>query len=389
MKLRHLYEQSGNNKFDKFINNDLKRLNKIYSDKGFEMRIVGGAVRDILSDKKPKDYDLATDATPEQSKKLLDVNNIKMIDVGGKRFGTIIAHMKSGDYEITTLRIDKDQDGRKTNVEYVKNWELDAERRDLTFNAMSLDFQGNLYDYFGGEKDLHAGTSRFVGNAEKRIQEDYLRILRYFRFQGKMKKPIFEPETMEIIKNNAKGIPENVTGERIWMEMKQILGGDHLTQIIRKMEETNVLENIYVTSINYNELVRVSKITNDFKLTLAAMLKSPSDLTALKNKWKLSNEEYYPIDFIMKYRDTHVNPEYLYFLSKIPTEYITLLLQYKDETLPNWDKLKSKEFPINGRDLNMKPGPAVGDKLAYLKKKWVDSNYSLNKEQLLDLATKY
>ena len=124
---------------------DLLRLEKIFSSQGYTLRLVGGVVRDLLLGKRPKDIDLATDCIPQEMIKLLDNAGVRYIPTGIQH-GTITAHMNDGDYEITTLRVDKETDGRHAVVEFTKNWKLDANRRDLTINAMSLSLDGTLFD---------------------------------------------------------------------------------------------------------------------------------------------------------------------------------------------------------------------------------------------------
>lgn len=144
------------------------------------MRFVGGVVRDLLLGILPKDIDLATDCTPDNMICMFDKEGIRYIPTGIKH-GTVTVHMNHADYEITTLRIDTLTDGRHAHVEFTEDWKIDAERRDLTINSMSLAIDGTLYDYFDGEKHLKERKVLFVGDPCARIEEDYLRILRYFR----------------------------------------------------------------------------------------------------------------------------------------------------------------------------------------------------------------
>lgn len=138
--------------------------------------------RDLLLGKSPKDIDFATTATPTQMKTMFTAENIRMININGEAHGTITPRINdSENFEITTLRIDVVTDGRHATVEFTTDWLLDANRRDLTINSMFLGFDGSVFDYFYGHDDLLERRVRFVGNADNRIKEDYLRILRYFR----------------------------------------------------------------------------------------------------------------------------------------------------------------------------------------------------------------
>ena len=160
---------------------DLQCLQRLLTAEGYSLRLVGGVVRDLLLGAEPKDVDLATDCVPHDVIGILQRAGIRHIPTG-LQHGTVTAHMASADYEITTLRLDRDTDGRHAVVEFTTDWKADAQRRDLTINAMSLSLDGDLYDYFDGQKHLAEQKVLFVGNAQERIIEDYLRILRYFRF---------------------------------------------------------------------------------------------------------------------------------------------------------------------------------------------------------------
>lgn len=211
-----------NDLFKSIFTDELNQLLDVFNKYNYEIRIAGGAVRDILMDKKPTDLDFATTATPGQMKEMFEKENIRMINMNGEKHGTITARINEKEnYECTTLRIDIVTDGRHAEVEFTTDWLLDANRRDLTINAMFLGFDGSVYDYFYGYEDLMARKVRFVGNAERRIQEDYLRILRYFRFYGRIAKSAYdhEQETLNVITRNVEGL-ERISGERLWVEVK-------------------------------------------------------------------------------------------------------------------------------------------------------------------------
>lgn len=160
---------------------ELLRLEQLFSSNGYTLRVVGGAVRDLLLNRPPKDIDLATDCTPDEMVKLFEAAGMRYIPTG-LQHGTITVHTCEGDYEITTLRVDRVTDGRHAVVDFTKDWEVDASRRDLTINAMSLSLDGSLFDYYNGQTHIAEQKIEFVDDAKKRIEEDYLRILRYFRY---------------------------------------------------------------------------------------------------------------------------------------------------------------------------------------------------------------
>lgn len=222
-----------NELFKSIFTDDLNKLLEIFNKYNYEIRIAGGAVRDILMEKKPTDLDFATTATPAQMKEMFDKEEVRMINMNGEKHGTITARINNNEnYECTTLRIDVTTDGRHAEVEFTTDWLLDANRRDLTINAMFLGFDGSVYDYFYGYEDLLARKVRFVGNAERRIQEDYLRILRYFRFFGRISKSPndHEKDTLDIISKNVEGLAR-ISGERLWVEIRVSMTPPHQSAI--------------------------------------------------------------------------------------------------------------------------------------------------------------
>lgn len=188
-----------------------------------EIRVVGGCVRDVLSNRTPKDWDMCTTATPEETFKILDDAGLRPYDMSNGH-GTICFAYENDVIEITTLRVDEKTDGRHAQVRFVNDFKLDAARRDFTINAMSMDRNYKVYDYFRGQDDLLNQRIRFVGDADARIKEDYLRILRYYRFVGRFSSyDKIDRETAAAIFRNHNGLKQ-ISGERIWMEMQQIFG---------------------------------------------------------------------------------------------------------------------------------------------------------------------
>jgi poly(A) polymerase len=158
-----------------------KEVKKLFDIFGNKIRLVGGSVRDLLLEKQIADFDFATPLNPDEILKTLDENDTKAVPTGLK-YGTITAVINKKNFEITTLRKDQNTDGRHCDVEFVDDYFLDASRRDFTINCLYLDAEGLIYDYFQGIKDLEDKKVRFINDAKKRIEEDFLRILRFFRF---------------------------------------------------------------------------------------------------------------------------------------------------------------------------------------------------------------
>ena len=230
--------------FKALLQTELLELESLFRSNGYDFRLVGGVVRDLLLGWKPKDVDISTNCTPERMMELLDRHKIRYIPTGLKH-GTITVHMGRTDFEVTTLRVDKETDGRHAVVEFTGDWRLDALRRDLTINAMSLTTDGTLYDYFDGQKHLAEKRIVFVGDARQRITEDYLRILRYFRFYGRIVPDAarHESSTLEVIRELAPGLGK-VSVERVWTELAKILTGNHAPRLAQLMYQLGVAESI-------------------------------------------------------------------------------------------------------------------------------------------------
>lgn len=225
-------------------NKNLIKLVGHFEKAGYQIRVVGGAVRDALQNLPCKDIDLCTDADPNEMMELAEKFSLHVIPTG-LQHGTVTFVIDHEPFEVTTLRIDVETDGRHAQVEYTRDFRKDAERRDLTINAMSMDMDGTLYDYFGGEKDLKKNRVKFVGNVEDRISEDYLRVLRWFRFASKMPKfPEFNTIRHELsvfaYGSTFTGLT-NISGERIWMELKKIIQTKHAGEAILWLRNARLL----------------------------------------------------------------------------------------------------------------------------------------------------
>ncbi|MEE2997626.1 MAG: CCA tRNA nucleotidyltransferase, partial [Pseudomonadota bacterium] len=188
---------------------------------GHTLRFVGGCVRDIIAERPVTDIDVATDARPEQVLEALAAAMIRTIPTGIEH-GTVTAVPGIRPFEITTLRKDIETDGRRATVVFTDDWMEDASRRDFTFNALSADPDGKVYDYFGGIEDLRAGRVRFIGGASERVAEDYLRVMRFFRFQAYYGKMDPDPASLAACRDAATHV-ETLSGERIWNEMSRTL----------------------------------------------------------------------------------------------------------------------------------------------------------------------
>ena len=200
-------------------------------DKSNKLKFVGGCVRKLLNKEVVNDIDIATSLTPSELKNILIEKKVFFTETGIAH-GTITVVINKIKFEITTLRKDVSTDGRRANVEFISDWETDAKRRDFTINAIYSDLKGEIYDPLDGLKDLKNGIVQFIGDPNERIKEDYLRILRYFRFYIQYSKHKHDIVTIKAIKKNLNGISK-ISKERILDEFFKILNFNKLLFLIK------------------------------------------------------------------------------------------------------------------------------------------------------------
>ncbi|XP_016987747.1 CCA tRNA nucleotidyltransferase 1, mitochondrial [Drosophila rhopaloa] len=389
--------------FQSIFTPELKELEAMFKKYDYELRIAGGAVRDILMSIPPKDIDLATTATPDQMKAMFEKEEVRMINANGEKHGTITPRINDKEnFEVTTLRIDIRTDGRHAEVIYTTNWQLDANRRDLTINSMFLGFDGTVYDYFYGFDDLQERRVVFVGEAGIRIKEDFLRILRYFRFYGRIAKDEnnHDEATLAAVKENAGGLAK-ISGERIWTELQKIVVGNYGSELLLEMHRCNLFEHIGLpVEPNLEEYERLCEALKNFDkphypiLYIAGMLHSVEDAIAMHKRLKLSAYERDLARFITQEREK-VDTDYttlrdyqkLCLKKYIQRDYVEQLLKYSNK-LELYNQLKSwvqPEFPIRGNTLAEHGLKKIrlGLVLEELRLLWADSDFQLNDIDLL------
>lgn len=401
------------------FNENTKKLDKIFQKYGYDVRFVGGCVRDYLLKTEPKDIDFCTNATPDKMIEICQKENIKYYETGLKH-GTLTINIGDENFEVTTLRIDVSTDGRHAEIEYTNDWSLDAERRDLTINAMSMDMNGKLYDYFGGYEDLKNYVVKFVGEPEKRIQEDYLRILRYFRFYNRfadeksITSKLVHEDNLKIIKNNIEGM-KKISGERIHAELTKIFSNSHDYNYMKdlnnvgfwkilgtdfKPELFDVSRLPYIMNMTKNPIIPYIYICQYESNTKEQALEK---LDKLNDKLKFSSHEYNKIKNVISfYRDVKndIYHDGTFFklrkvfakayMDKTNVDHFKTFLQYVGE-FDYADNFEFPVFPVKGEDLiklGMKPGKHIGEKLEQIKQKWLDTSFRLTKQQLLDFIVK-
>ncbi len=252
-------------------------------------RLVGGCVRDSLARRPVADIDLATPDRPDSVLARLRAADIRVIPTG-LAHGTVTALMGGRPFEITTLRCDEETDGRHARVAWTDDFRQDASRRDFTINAMSIDQAGGLHDYFDGRADLLAGRVRFVGEAARRVAEDHLRILRFFRFYARYGAAAPDGEAVAAIAGTADSLRQ-LSAERVWSELKRILAVPQPGPVLALMDRLGVL----AVALPQTALtVRLAGLLAadapaDPILRLAAML--TGDAACLADRLKLSGAE--------------------------------------------------------------------------------------------------
>ncbi|XP_056381006.1 CCA tRNA nucleotidyltransferase 1, mitochondrial isoform X1 [Hyla sarda] len=397
--------------FKALFTEGLKTLTDLFAEGKYELRIAGGAVRDLLAGKQPHDIDFATTATPDQMKDLFLSKGIRLINNKGEKHGTVTARINEQNFEITTLRIDLQTDGRHAEVKFTTDWEQDAERRDLTINAMFLGFDGTLYDYFNGYEDLKNRQIRFVGDPAKRIQEDYLRILRYLRFYGRMaeKSGVHSQSTLDAIKENAPGL-RGISGERIWVELKKVLEGNHVNHLIQLIYQLGVAPHIGLPENgNLEEFSRVCSqavhLSPKPMTLLTALFSHPDGVQKLDLRLKISKEEKGLALFLLKERKEltaeHTEREPLkpfqdYVTDSRETDAhkkVCELLKYQGEErlLRQMEQWTLPRFPVSGHDLRrmgISSGKEIGRILQELRESWKESGYQTGKEELLNSVSR-
>ena len=296
---RYLFKIFGSDKSIKLLQNikEAQIIFSILNKTGEESRVrfVGGCVRKALMGEDVDDIDLATSLKPDEVKKILIEKNIKVFETGISH-GTLTIVINKKTFEITTLRKDVSTDGRHADVEYTLDWKEDATRRDFTINAIYADIEGRIFDPFNGILDLKNGKVNFIGVPEDRIQEDYLRILRYFRFFIQYSNTTFDHDAIKSIKKNINGL-NKISKERIFDELKKILKLKNLYNLFLNDSSREIILNIFPQLKYYERLKLIKSLDKnvidcyDNNLVLAIMIvDQSSDYEYFCHKYKTSNE---------------------------------------------------------------------------------------------------
>ena len=417
---RFLFKKFGSDKSLKYLEN-LKEANIIFSSLNNDsteskIKFVGGCIRKSLLGQIVDDIDLATSLEPDEVKKILIKSDIKVIDTGILH-GTITAVINKKKFEITTLRKDILTDGRHAKVKYTLNWEEDSLRRDFSINAIYSDIDGRIFDPQNGISDLKNGIIRFIGSPEERIKEDYLRILRYFRFFIEYSKTSYDKNTIKYIKQNINGL-NKVSNERIFVELKKILLLKNLNKLFVNAESKEIILNIFPQFEFYERLNKIEnleeklKINYDRDLILALLIIDQSNSyeyfchkyktsNNIKNRFKNISQHFEEIQNKSFFLEKNIK-RLIYFLDKKYVKDLVLFsicLNNKTEIskiiklIDFINNFKIPKFPISGEELKNKygyeSGELLGRKLKILEKKWIENNFFIDDKEVEKSLNKF
>ena len=378
-----------------------------YSNKA-EIRYVGGCVRKIINNEKVDDIDLATNIDPTKVKEALKKKNINYFETGIEH-GTITALIENDKFEITSLRSDIKTDGRHAEIEFTTDWIKDAERRDFTINSIYADINGNLFDPFDGKKDLENGLIKFVGEPERRIEEDYLRILRYFRFFALYSKNEHITEIKKAIKKNIVGI-KKLSSERLLDELKKIYKSNCFIKLCEVKFSYEIICAVFPEFKQIELFKKLNDYTKnnlhnlDFTFFLSLLVLDNTDNSdyffykfniSKKNqkRIKLIKEFYFSKKPPIKFNSQNLW-KIFYFNGK---EGLVDILNYKIYTSKKLDKnlvnqinfFENKEVPklsVTGGDLiknfGIPEGQRVGEKLKEIENVWINNNFKISDKNI-------
>jgi poly(A) polymerase len=396
----------------------LQRLLAIMSTDGEEARIAGGAVRNALLGQAVSDVDIATTNRPDETIRRAEDAGYKAVPTGAAHGTiTVVAHGKP--YEVTTLRDDIETDGRHAKVVFGRDWRHDAERRDFTINALYAEADGTVVDLVGGLADLESRTLRFIGDPETRIREDYLRILRFFRFFAWYGSGRPDAEGLKACARLKEGL-DRLSAERIWSELKKLLSAPDPSRALLWMRQAGVLSRVLPESEKWgiDTIHTLAKAERDFGWTPDPLLRLeaivPPDgarLAELAARLRLSKAEterllaWARTEPIVASASEAELAKRLYRGARqgiVDRLRLSLAARHAIEDnqaltdaggfsrLLNYaEKWRKPEFPVKGADLaeiGLKQGPEFGAALKRLEAAWIESGFALDRGALLARA---
>ena len=377
------------------------------SGEGVETRAVGGAVRNTFLKLPVAEVDLATTATPQEVIALAGKAGLKSVPTGIEH-GTVTVIADGVPFEVTTLRRDVETYGRHAEVAFTRDWEVDAKRRDFTLNALYADRDGTVFDPLHGYADLVAGRVRFIGEPEERIREDYLRILRFFRFNAYYGKGPLDKAGLQACVSLRDGLAQ-LSAERIWIELKRILVAPRATDAVEALFDYGFLTELLGSVPRHLEFERLVAIEAANGLAPVAALRLAvlaifvqEDAARIAERLKLSNAEQVVLalaaDVPEGLPEGALAKAVLYRLG--PDNYrATVLIAWARsgaaESDARWiealklpDRWQAPDFPVRGQDIMAlgTAGPEVGTILRRLEQEWIEGGFVETRERLLEKA---
>ena len=369
---------------------------------------VGGCVRNFLTNENIDDIDIASIFFPEKIKEKFKNSEFEVIDTGIDH-GSVTVILNSSKFEITTLRKDNKTDGRHAEVSFIDDWYQDSERRDFTINAIYMDRRGKIYDPQNGRHDLKKREIKFIGEASSRIEEDYLRIIRFIRFSIHYECKYSESEIIESIKLNLSGI-KKLSKERILSELYKIFKLKQINNILENKDIQNIFSIIfpefkYLNRIeNFYHLLKVNMITQTPEAIFSILLIDKTDnfeyfchkykvsnklkkkLNSIANNYKKFQEEknYLKKNLkknIYKIGKTDIK-ELLSFIYCVEKNFSASLLR---NVISKINKMKIPNFPFNGQHImsqGLNNGKKIGFALKELEKEWLENDFNLNSKEV-------
>ena len=388
------------------------KLQEDFTKETVVARFVGGCVRKYLTNDEIDDIDIATILSANEVKEKFKNTKFKVINTGIKH-GTVTLISEKLKLEITTLRKDLETDGRHAEVEYIDNWQLDSERRDFTINAIYLDINGKIFDPQGGKNDLKNNNVKFIGDPKRRIEEDYLRIIRFIRFKIMYNTKV-EQTTSNAIRLNLNGI-KKISKERILIELYKILDLKNFLTLNESTDLKEIFTLIFPEFKNLKRLERLIKICNNSQvsksLLLSVLLIDDEDSHEyFSHKYNISNNIRDEMNSFA--RNLKLITENKKFLNEDLEKNVYLhgknylinlnILNFAINTkikskdfFDNLDKiLKSKihKFSIDGKYLiknGMQEGPLMGKAIKKIEDEWINNRFTIKKDRINEIIRSY